>query len=261
MKHTVLHRPVIVPASNDSVTQHDNKQHDNSQQDTGQSKTDTNRFFVAFGMRAGDLGYRHVIRAISILGEIAHFNEGLLYLTSTLSIDQVFQKINKSIVDPCIPSDVGLLIVDPKNARAKWYLNREISDVLIDNWHNQNNLFVCHNDCSNEKLVYDINALGPAIPLTEHIWYVSTTYTPGEAYQILSLNQSAEDRLTIFDATGRASSWQSAQQTQPTPQHSAIATERPAIMVQIPGNAQHLPSRATIHQPQSWQSSMLSEFL
>ncbi len=240
MKHTVLHRPVILPAS--TIRSQDG--------DSGQRKTDLNCFFVAFGMRAGDLGYRQVVREIASLGEIAHFNEGLVYLTSKLTIDQVFKKINKSIVDPRIPSDVGLLIVDYKNAHAKWYMSREVSEVLIELWHNQNNLFICHNDCSNKNLIYDINALGQAIPLGEHIWYVSTKYSPREAYQILSECQSPEDRLTVFDSTGKAKSWQSS---------------RPVITVPAPLQTQHLPhlpSRATIHQPrQSWQKTMLAEFL
>ncbi|MFK7843661.1 MAG: hypothetical protein AB8G77_00065 [Rhodothermales bacterium] len=240
MKHTVLHRQNLRPAQ---IHKGNNK---GNNADQKSDKTDVGNYFIAVGMRAGDLGYRHVIHEISKLGEVAHFNEGLLYLTTTLSIDQAFKRINKSIIDPRIPSDVGLLIVDAANARAKWYLNCEVSQILADNWHERTNLFVCHDNCANKKLVYDINALGQAIPISEHIWYVSTTYTPKEAYQILCDSKESEDRITIFDATGKVKSWQS---------------ERSTIRVNIAQGHAHLPRHASIHQPASWQKSMLAEFL
>ncbi len=235
MKHAVQHQTALLPAS---------KSRDPLTEKTEQAKM--THFIVALGMRAGDLGYRHVLHAISKLGEVAHFNEGLLRLTTTLTIDQAFKRINKSIIDPRIPSDVGLMILDTQQSHAKWYLNREVSEVLISEWHNRTNLFVCHNDCANRQLVYDINALGPAIPISEHIWYVSTSYLPGEAYKILSASRKADDRLTVFDAAGNISSWQS---------------EQNSMLVQVAGVTNLLPTRATILQSKSWQASMLAEFL
>ena len=236
MKNTVVHRSVRLPARQQRDVQSGKKE----------KQTDHSKFIVALGMRAGDMGYRHVLHAISRLGKVAHFNEGLLFLETTLSIDQAFKRINQSIIDPRIPSDVGLLILDTRLTHAKWYLNREISEVLIGHWHDRTNLFVCHDNCANQKLVYDINALGLAVPISEHIWYVSTTYSPREAYQILSSSREEKDRLTVFDANGRVRSWQS---------------ERSRIRIQIGGGTEHLPKHATIHKSQSWQASMLAEFL
>ena len=256
MKETVLHR---------NTPQHATLQHNTLQRNTlqrrillpaeqlkqematrDQAKTDLGSYFIVLGMRAGDLGYRQVIHEISKLGEAAHFNDGLLYLTSTLSIDQVFKRVNKSIVDPGIPSDVGLLVLDPYMGQAKWYLSKDISQVLVENWHNKSNLFVCHDNGSNTDLVYDINALGEAIPLSEHIWYVSTSYTPREAYQILTTSSKVKDRITVFDGAGKACSWQS---------------DSNRITIQLEHQTPDLPQRATIHQPRSWQASMLASFL
>ncbi|MEM8484047.1 MAG: hypothetical protein AAF564_00800 [Bacteroidota bacterium] len=236
MKETVLHRRIVLPA--DQLKQEMAAQH--------HAKTDTHAYFIVLGMRAGDLGYRQVIHEVSKLGEVAHFNDGLLYLTTTLSIDEVFKRVNKSIVDPGIPSDVGLLILDPSQEQAKWYLNRDISQVLVENWHNKSNLFVCHDNGANKDLVYNINALGEAIPLSEHIWYVSTSYQPREAYQILTADNHADERVTVFDASGRACSWQS---------------DSNRITIQLEHETPDLPQRATIHQPKSWQASMLASFL
>lgn len=235
MKETVLHRRIVLPA--EQLKQSMAAQH--------HAKTDLGTYFIVLGMRAGDLGYRQVIHEVSKMGEVAHFNDGLLYLTTTLSIDDVFKRVNKSIVDPGIPSDVGLLILDPAQEQAKWYLSRDISQVLVENWHQKSNLFVCHDNGANRDLVYHINALGEAIPLSEHIWYVNTSYTTREAYQILTAD-NVEDRITVFDAQGRACSWQS---------------DSSRITLQLEHKTPDLPQRATIHQPKSWQASMLASFL
>lgn len=237
MKETVLHRRIVLPA--EQLKQEMAQQH--------HAKTDTGTYFIVLGMRAGDLGYRQVVHEVSKLGEVAHFNDGLLHLKTTLSIDEVFKRVNKSIIDPGIPSDVGLLILDPSQEQAKWYLNRDISQVLVENWHhNKSNLFVCHNNGANKDLVYNINALGEAIPLSEHIWYVSTSYLPREAYQILTADKQVDERVTVFDAAGRACSWQS---------------DSNRIKIQLEHETPDLPKHATIHQPKSWQASMLASFL
>ncbi len=236
MKETVLPRRIVLPA--EQLKQEMADQH--------RVKTDVGTYFIVLGMRAGDLGYRQVTHEISKLGEVAHFNDGLLYLTTTLSIDEVFKRVNKSIIDPGIPSDVGLLILDPSQQQAKWYLSRDISQVLVEHWHNKSNLFVCHDNGANKDLVYDINALGEAIPISEHIWYVSTSYAPREAYQILTTDKAVEDRITVFDAAGRACSWQS---------------DSGQVTIQVEHETPDLPRHATIHQPKSWQATMLASFL
>ena len=236
MKQSYLHRPLVLPAS-ETPQKPDN---------TNSKQEDRNAFFVAIGMRAGDMGYRHVLHAISRLGDVAHFNEGLLYLQTTMSIDLAFKRINKSIIDPRIPSDISLLILNQSQAQAKWYLNKEVSDILILHWHSESNLFVCTDNCANKQLIYDINALGLAVPISEQTWYVSTNYSPEDAYKILANAKEPGDRLTLFDAAGRIKTWQ---------------TERASITVQIEQETEDLPQHATIHTPQSWQSSMLAEFL
>ena len=236
MKQSYLHRPVLLPAPRSSQEPSTEKP----------KQDDCNTFFVAVGMRAGDLGYRHVLHAISRLGEVAHFNEGLLHLQTSLSIDMAFKRVNKSIIDPRIPSDVSLLILHPAKCHAKWYMNKEVSDLLIKHWHTQTNLFVCTDNCSNKQLLYDINALGIAVPVSEHTWYVSTTYSPQDAYKILGNSKEPGDRLTLFDASGRIASWQA---------------ERSKVTVQLETESTSLPQHATIHTPSNWQSSMLAEFL
>lgn len=249
MEPRYAHRLIDLPTKAKLIKPADLKRMQKLQKDNSSDnppKAPLNKFFVVLGMRAGDMGYHHVMREISKLGSVAHFNEGLLFLTTDLSIDTTFKKINKSIIDPRIPNDVGLVLLDYKESHAKWYLNREVSQALIELWHNRSNLFVCHDNASNHQVVYDINALGHAIPISEHIWYVSTDYSPKDAYRILSSAKEKDTRLTIFDAKGKIKTWQ---------------TERNHATVQIPQPAPVLPTHASIHQPNTWQASMLAEFL
>ena len=238
MKQTVLHRPVhtLVPEHREEP--------DYGKRPQAERKS----LFIALGMHALDPGYGHVVNAIEDLGQAAHFNQGLLYAETRSSLDRAFKRVNGSMSDPRIAPDVGLLLIDPIEKRAKWYLRPRTSDLLHAHWHKRNNLFVGYSctEKHNDRLLHDIQALGISVSLGGSIWYISSHYSPKEAFQILTDSLDVGDRLTIFDAAGRVKSWQ---------------TEPARVSVQLSRPEDDRPTRASIHKPASWQERALAEFL
>lgn len=238
MERTVLHRPIqpLVPEHRMAPEYGRREQ-----------KEDAN-LFIALGMQSSDPGFKFVVRNIEELGEVAHFNEGLLYTTSHLSIDKAFKRINECLTDPRIDCDTPLVVIDPKKMRAKWYLSLEVSAVLNENWRKRNNLFICQKDqvLQKSRMIRYIQALGVSARISKSIWYVSSAYSPGEAFKILSKNLEVGNRLTVFDAMGRVKSWQ---------------TEPGRLKVQLARPHENRPARASIHKPHSWQEQALAEFL
>ena len=206
------------------------------------NKTAACQLYIALGLEAKDPGYRQVVAAAQALGELAHFNEGLMYLRAACSIEEAFKQINKSIISTRIASDAPVVLVDPGEDKARWHLNRALSEWLHNIWHEKTNLFVCC--AARAKITGDIQALGTSVMISESIWYISSDYAPKEAYQILSGSLDSKDRLTVFDAAGRVMSWQREPCWTP-PSPTWRAGDR--------------PTRAAIHAP--WQASMLTEFL
>ena len=237
MERTVLQRPIqpLVP------------EHRVAPDYSRQQQADPVSLFIALGLQPGEPGYDFVMRHVEELGDVAHFNEGLMYVETSHKIDKAFKLLNECLTDPRMDCDTPLVVLDPKSMRAKWYLSLQVSGVLNANWRRRNNLFVCHKAGQDPNtLVPYIQALGVAAPISKTTWYVSCAYSPTEAFKILSSFMDAGDRLTVFDAMGRVKSWQ---------------TEPGRVNIQLRKPGEDRPTRATIHKPVSWQAQALAEFL
>lgn len=204
--------------------------------------------FIALGLRIEEPGYGFVMEHIKSLGEIAHFNEGVVHIQTRFNIDRTFKKINEFLVNSRVDSNTSLVVLEPKTRKAKWYLGLGASGVLNTHWRNtRTNLFVCLNSEKEPKqrFLHDLHVLGKAVRISKTMWYVNSIYSPRDAFRLLSSHLHKGDRLTVFDDAGGIKTWQ---------------TEAGRATVQVPTKEDPRPTRATIHKF-SWQQEALSTFL
>ena len=191
--------------------------------------------FVALGLHEHDPGYGLVTASFEELGNCTPLHESLWLIDAEKDLNQVFKKINKSMLDRRIGSNSGFLVLNPHDGRTKWYFSQFISAVIDANWNIRNNFFVAfrlNNPLSNFKPLYDdLLALGTATPLSRSLWFVNSTYSAKEAYQLLIGRMEEGDQLCILDSDGHVATWE----------------DRRGQITWIPKiNSQNLPSKAQI---------------
>jgi len=213
-------------------------------------QADHSSLFIALGMQRQDPGYELVAETVQSLGKATQFHEALWHVNAAYSIDKAFKEVNKSMLDRRIDGETGLLMIDPNNLRAKWYLSLEVSAILNACWLQRANLFISFNShearVTESRIVRDIQALGTWAPISKSIWYVSSVYSSKDAFQILTGSLETGDRLIVFDAAGNIAFWDN---------------EPGRMSVQLPHQDDTRPDRASIHSSNTWQESALAEFL
>ena len=75
--------------------------------------------YVSLGLQEKDPGYLDVTPTIESLGQVTPLSSALWYLVSPHDIQEAFQTINTSMMNPRIDSSAGLLLLDPSTGYAK----------------------------------------------------------------------------------------------------------------------------------------------
>ena len=132
------------------------------------------------------------------------------------------------MMDRRIGSNSGHLVLNPHNGCTKWYFSSYISSVIDTNWNIRNNFFVAFklkDPRVNFKGLYDdLLTIGLSTPLSRALWFVNSTYSSKEVYQLLIGRLEPGDQLCILDSDGHVTTWedrrgQIAWMPQITPQH------------------------------------------
>lgn len=191
--------------------------------------------YVALGMHENDPGYDQVTDSFQDLGMCTALHESLWLIHADTDLKQVFKKINKSMLDRRIGSHSGFLVLNPHDGRTRWYFSRYISSVIDANWNIRNNFFVAFklkDPLKNFKPLYDdLQAIGISTPLSRALWFVNSSYSPKEVYQLLIGRLEAGDQMCILDSDGHVATWE----------------DRRGQITWVPQiNPQHLPARAHI---------------
>ena len=176
------------------------------------SQSGLNTVFVALGLHGQDPGYELVTDSFHKLGTCTPLHESLWMIHAKESLDQVFKKINTSMIDRRIGSSSGLLAMDPHTTRTKWYFSKYIATVLDLHWNQRNDYFIAFKlrdpRINFEPLYYDIKALGASTPISRSLWYVNSVYSPREVFQLLIGRMEAGDQLCILDSGGNVATWE-----------------------------------------------------
>lgn len=168
--------------------------------------------YVSLGLQEKDPGYLSVTPTIESLGHVTPLSQALWYLVTPHDIQEAFQKINNSMMNPRIDSSAGLLLLDPVSGYARWHLRQPLSDLLDAHWNHQNNIFISFSlkqpESNLRKVLERITQLGIWAPISKSTWYISASISSKEAmYYMLGALESG-DKLCVFDSVGNQAVWQ-----------------------------------------------------
>jgi len=167
--------------------------------------------YVSLGLQEKDPGYLDVTPTIESLGQITPLSSALWYLVSPHDIQEAFQAINTSMMNPRIDSSAGLLLLDPATGYAKWHLRQPLSDLLDAHWGYQNNIFISFSLKAAEKnqqmILNRIAQIGPWAPISRTTWYVSSSISTKDAFHYMLHDLEGGDRLCVFDSQGNQAVW------------------------------------------------------
>ena len=190
--------------------------------------------FVALGLDSQDPGYPIVTESMQRLGHCVSIHESLWLINAQHPMNRVFKQINTSMMDRRIGSASGVFVLNAQEGTTKWYFSPAISEVMGAYWQYRNNFFVAFdlNDPGQnfDAICSDIRALGTWTPISKTLWYVNSSFSSREAFQILIAHMGIGDQLSILDSSGNLATWQDRSgEITWTPEPSAGQDPRPSM--------------------------------
>lgn len=167
--------------------------------------------YVAMELQEVDPGYRAVSPSIEALGQATPLGTALWQLSTALSLQEAFKRLNGSMMDRRIGAGAGLLVLDPLARHARWHLRQPLSDLIRAQWDYQNNLFIsfslAEETRNRQALLTHMTRLGIWAPISKTTWYVSSPVSSKDAFRYLLTTLESGDRLCVFDSAGNQAVW------------------------------------------------------
>ena len=176
-------------------------------------------FYISVGTYEHEPGFTQVAKTIHELGDATHIHNSLWHLLSSVSIDEIFKRINHSLVDTSINGHTGVLILDIVRRETRWHLPIAVSAVMGHNWKKRSNLFISFSVKhlrTRASLLKLVDSLGSVACIDGSCWYVSSTYSVREVFQLMASLLGTKDELFFFDDAGNAAMCLYGQQVLPS---------------------------------------------
>lgn len=194
----------------------------------------TSSFYVICDIEKTNPGYGLVEQAIACLGTFRQVHDTIWLLRSSYPSADVFQTINRSLLDRRIDSGTTLFVLEAGKGEAHWYLRQPLSDLLEANWAHNNNLFVAYTlkrpDVNRERIAHRISSLGSWAAVTKRVWYINAACSAKQAFQVIADSVERGDRLCVLDHRGQVVTLQDVSEPAGSEgQTSSPRNDRPAI--------------------------------
>ncbi len=176
-------------------------------------------FYISVGAYEHEPGFDQVANVIRGLGDATHIHNSLWHLKTSVSIEEIFRAINRSLVDTSINAHTGVLVLDIIRRETQWHLPIAVSIPMAKTWNQRSNLFVSFSvkhQKTRSSLLQLVDSLGSIACIDGSCWYVSSKYSVREVFQLLAGVLGKKDELFFFDDAGNAAMCLYGQQVLPS---------------------------------------------